>query len=531
MIPKHIRMKNVARSNVLNLMDYLADAQGKTQRVAFAFVANCQAEDARMAAREMYCTQRKNFRARGDRTYHLMLSFRAGEEPDRETMRRIEREVCEKLGFGQHQRATVVHRDTDNLHMHVVVNKIHPKKLTIHDPFRDHSALATICAAAERKYRLEIDNHEPTGETAAGNKARDIEAMTGEESFIGFVRRECLAAMKTAASWESLHLDLARAGLALVLRGNGLVVADASGARAKSSAIDRSLSRSGLEKRLGAFRPASGDLAGMVPEKRYRREPVGVDDPLKEEFGKQREIARAERQARLDAIDAGRRRGLAAVRAGYERERLAAKRIPAGRSAKRALYTALNEKRRAESRRLRREAGQARKAVYRDARNRNWLSWLQEQAKAGRPEALAALRARAYVQVRKSGLRLHGDGPDAPPAILPGQPVDTVTKRGAVVYRVGSEAIRDDGAAFKVSREASQDTLILALRLAKQRYGEVLQLSHPPGDRDFAERILKAAVAGKPGIRFADPALEARRKSMLRIPTPTHEPQPGGMER
>jgi hypothetical protein len=460
MIPKRIRMENAARSNVLKLMDYLTDAQGKTQR------------------------------------------------------------------------ATVVHRDTDNLHLHVVVNKIHPKKLTLHDPFRDHPALAKICAELERKYRLEIDNHEPAGRTAAENKANDIEALTGEESFIGFVRRECLAAVQAASAWESLHRELARAGLSLALRGNGVIIADASGARAKGSAIDRSLSKSGLEKRLGAFQPASGAPAGVIPETRYRREPVGAVDPLKEEFRKRREIARAERQARLAAIDAECRRRLVAARAEQERERLAARRIPVGRTAKRALHAALNAKRRAELRRIRRDTGQARKAVYRDARAQNWLSWLQEQAKAGRPEALAALRARAHIQVKRSGLRLHGDGADAPPAIVPGQSVDIVTKRGAVVYRVGSEAIRDDGASFKVSREAGRDTLILALRLAKQRYGEVLQLSHPPGDRDFAERILKAAVAGKVGIRFADPLLEARRKSLSHIPaTSNHEPLPGGMER
>ena len=33
-----------------------------------------------------------------------------------------------------HQRISVVHHYKDNVHIHVAINKIHPKTLTLHDP-------------------------------------------------------------------------------------------------------------------------------------------------------------------------------------------------------------------------------------------------------------------------------------------------------------------------------------------------------------------------------------------------------------
>jgi hypothetical protein len=41
---------------------------------------------------------------------------------------------------------SVVHHDTDNVHIHVAINKIHPRTLTLHDPIRDYITLK-ICSA------------------------------------------------------------------------------------------------------------------------------------------------------------------------------------------------------------------------------------------------------------------------------------------------------------------------------------------------------------------------------------------------
>ncbi len=39
-------------------------------------------------------------RAKGDRTYHLIVSFRTGEQPRADTLRAIEERICAGLGYG-----------------------------------------------------------------------------------------------------------------------------------------------------------------------------------------------------------------------------------------------------------------------------------------------------------------------------------------------------------------------------------------------------------------------------------------------
>jgi Relaxase/Mobilisation nuclease domain len=66
-----------------------------------------------------------------------MVSLRAGENPDAQTLRVIEERFCKELGYAEHQRVSVVHHDTDNVHIHVAIDKIHPKTLTLHDRYRN----------------------------------------------------------------------------------------------------------------------------------------------------------------------------------------------------------------------------------------------------------------------------------------------------------------------------------------------------------------------------------------------------------
>ncbi len=89
--------------------------------------------------------------------------------------------------------------------------------------------------------------------------------------------------------------------------------------------------------------------------------------------------------------------------------------------------------------------------------------------------------------------------------------MDTVTKRGTVIYNVGKDALRDDGESFRVSRDASLDASILALTVAKQRFGNVLRLD---GDSAFCDRMIQAAVTGQVPVRFADPQSEAKRREL-----------------
>ena len=70
----------------------------------------------------------------------MLISFRPEDEArlTPEILNAIELRFADALGFGEHQRHCGVHQNTNNLHMYVAYNMIHPEKLTRHEPYRDH---------------------------------------------------------------------------------------------------------------------------------------------------------------------------------------------------------------------------------------------------------------------------------------------------------------------------------------------------------------------------------------------------------
>ena len=514
MIPKTFRMRRPGKSSMKRLVEYITSDQNKAHRVGEIMISNCKFDSPELAMREMLVTQAHNQRATSDKTYHLMLSFRPGENPTPETIRKVELAVCRKLGFGEHQRIAVVHRDTDSVHLHVAINKIHPRRHTIHNPYRDWKSLGAECEKLEKALYLAADNHTPTGKTETERRAQDIEAMTGEQSLLSWIRQECVPALKAADSWEAFHRELAEAGLAIKIQNNGVNFVAASGECVKGSGVDRSLSKGALEKRLGAFQPRSAQLASVAPEKTYQRNPAGVSPKVKSEFAKTREKHEAQRKDRIAAIRAEQNAKIASLRAEMRRERLLARRTPASRLAKKRVYDALKQKYRAKMALLREEATQRRRTVYRESPRYTWMSWLQEQARDGDRKALEKLRSRAIGLAWKNGNAIRGED-DVPPDMhlrIENQKIDSVTKKGTIIYSVGKDVLRDDGESFRLNRDAGLDSAILALQIAQKRFGNCLFIS---GDRQYRDLMLKAAVEGKVGVSFSDPTLEMKRKAMM----------------
>ena len=155
-----------------------------------------------------------NKRARSDKTCHLVLSFPEGERLSNAQLSEIEERFCQALGFREHQRISVVHDDTDYQHIHIAINKIHPRKLTIHNPYYDYKKVATLCEQIEREYGLTQVNHEAQLDKSS-RIMQDIEAKAGIESLLGWIRRECLDDIKRADTWQGLHQMLQNRGLAI----------------------------------------------------------------------------------------------------------------------------------------------------------------------------------------------------------------------------------------------------------------------------------------------------------------------------
>lgn len=510
MIVKHVPMKTVRKSNFAELSRYLSDPQDRNERVGDVRIMNCHSDELADAALEVMATQARNTRAEGDKTYHLIISFRAGEDPLADTLAEIEQRICAGLGFTEHQRVSAVHHDTDNLHIHVAINKIHPARLTIQEPFRAYRTLGELCATLEGEYGLERDNHQAK-RRGAENRAADMEHASGIESLLGWVKRECLPQIQHAKSWAELHQAMHDNGLALRERGNGFVIEAKDGTMVKASSVSRDLSKAKLQARLGEFQPASRPADQVKPLRQYQPRPVRSHIDTSELYARykaeQQDLA-ASRSVELTKTRDRKNRGIEAAKQAGRLKRSAIKLMSGPGVSKKVLYALTSKALRERIQKINAQYLKDRQAINQRHRQRSWNDWLQHQAKTGDGQALAALRAREAAQGLKgntvTGQHRQSNAPLATP--------DHITKQGTLIYRIGKAAVRDDGDNLKVSRGASQDGLIAALQMAAQRYGQAITVN---GTVEFKEQIAQAAAAANLTVRFDNPEIEKRRLALL----------------
>ncbi|MCD0502138.1 TraI/MobA(P) family conjugative relaxase, partial [Bordetella petrii] len=448
-------------------------------------------------------------RAKGDKTYHLIVSFRAGEQLGTDTLREIEERICVGLGYSDHQRISAVHNDTDNLHIHIAINKIHPTRRTMHEPYYPHLVLADLCMALEREYGLEPDNHQ-SQQRGAASRAADMERHAGVESLVGWIKRECLEEIKSARSWTELHQVMRDNGLDMTPRGNGLVIRAEDGTMVKPSTVARELSKPALEKRLGAFE-ASPDQQELSQVRRsYQKNPVRLRVNTTELYARYKDEQKNLTATRAEALAQAKRRKDRAVMDVKQKAvtKRAAIKLASGGVTKRLLYSQVSSVLRADLERIHKGYIKERERLYQGTQRRQWADWLKQQATEGNSEALAALRSREAAQGLKGNtVSAHGE---AKPGHAP--VVDNITKKGTIIYRAGQSAVRDDGDKLQVSTGADRAGVREALRLAAERYGDRITVS---GTTEFKVQAIRAAVDGRLPISFADPALESRRQALL----------------
>lgn len=510
MIAKHVPMKSVKKSDFAGLAKYLADEQEKNERVGYVSFSNCEAQTLNGVIAEVVATQGCNKRAESDKTYHLIVSFRAGEGLEGAILDAIEARICEGLGYRDHQRLSVVHHDTDNLHIHIAINKIHPTRYTIHDPYGDHRTLGELAEKLEREYGLESDNHQ-AHKRGSENRAADMEHHSGIESLLSWVRRECLSQLQESESWAKVHQVLGENGLEIRERGNGLVFTDRAGTMVKASSVGRDLSKGKLEDRLGPFEPSPEQV--NKPPRQYEGDPLRTRVDTVELY--------AQYKAEQQAFGSTRAVGLAQSRGRKSQQIEAAKRTGRLKRAaiklmtgpgvnKKALYSLVSKALRREIEKINNQNLKERQTLNAKYQRQAWADWLRSKATEGNQEALAALRARGVAKTLK-GDTLAARGTRSAQEIQHRQ--DSITKKGTIIYQVGTSAIRDDGDNLKVSRGTTHDGIEVALRMAMERYGNRITVN---GSATFKEQVARVAASAKLPIVFTDPNIEKRRQALLK---------------
>lgn len=517
MIAKIIPIKSVRKSNYSALIQYLTDPQDKSERISQIKVSNCHSDDQTAALIEIQNTQEMNKRAKSDKNCHLVLSFPEGERLSFSDLSAIEERFCDALGFNGHQRISVVHDDTNNLHMHIAVNKIHPSTFTIHNPYYDYKKVANLCEQVEQEYGLTTVNHETVSDKAA-RVAQEIEARTGVESLLGWIKREALTEIKDADNWQDLHQVLARHGLEIKERGNGLVLVANNSVAVKASSVDRSLSKGNLTRRLGAFVPVDNSKqSSQQNAKQYQPRPLQNRIDTSKLYARyQQEQSDSTRQRTNQWVMLRHTRDQLIERAKREAKlkRNIIKSIKAGRLAKKALYATAHQQFKTTVEVIKSDYQKAYQHSKASHSRRGWLDWLAFEAKLGKTQALAVLRSRRVGQFKGNQITVEQSHDDSiANSHFKDGLVESISKIGTVTYKAGSTTIRDDGKRLIVLPDTSQEALRDILQVAMKKYGNHLAIN---GTESFRLEIAEVAAQNQMRITFDDKRLEQYRQQLMK---------------
>lgn len=397
------------------------------------------------AGAEMWAVANQNTRCK-DPVLHYILSWPEHERPSVDEIFGAARHTLKALGLLEHQYVIAIHVNTENIHAHIEVNRVHPETYKSQHIEWAHKTLHKAAREAELMYGwshdpglwevVEIDGKkmvvpnaryvDPDVEAGLSSRAKNFEAWTGTESLETWCRGAPAVALQKAlndkrlTSWSAIHQTLAEFGLTLVPSGGGgykvysgkdtpdeTVVA--------ASKAFRFLKPAQLEKQIGPYvAPSAEDLAGKPPqaERTYKRDPVKralrreerreARDLLFQRFTAERNAAIALRdkakahfkkqQADLE------KRHFAAMAKKYaaERERLKADAsVPP--SQKQPLYSLMKlqyeqavKEQRAAFGKARREFSAMLPAIP------SWRTWVTAEAALGDEAAISALRGIVY---------------------------------------------------------------------------------------------------------------------------------------
>ena len=210
-----------------------------------AVATNCGVppHDIERATAIIEATQNLNTRAT-KKSMHLIVSFPVGERLNEEQLALIEKRLVESLGMGDLQRIRVVHTDTDHLHMHIAINRIHPETHRSIQPTRDFEILSKCARELEKELGLQV--------CAGRDQERAQEAL---EQKLSEQKDEILQAVADHDNWKDLLEALAEQHIGIEPRRSGAVFVShdplMQDASVPASSVDRSLSRKQLETRFG----------------------------------------------------------------------------------------------------------------------------------------------------------------------------------------------------------------------------------------------------------------------------------------
>ncbi len=514
------------------------------------------------ASAEMAAVAAQNARVK-DPVYHVVLSWAPGENPTDHQAFESAHFALKAVGMSDHQYVFAVHRDTDNAHVHIAVNRVHPESFKAVYPDRDYYKLDRamrelelangwqevegVFSIFERGGKKVIDwtSKAPDSKGKRPSKAADMERFDGSESFFTYVRNEPRKAIAAALSretlsWQAIHHLLAKYNLELREKGQGLAVYDLGAEETtpiKASDLHEGLSKTRLVKRLGVFQePRPVEVEATAKYDKHK--------PLKRD-PKQREVRRQERanarrllRDRYQAykkgfiykrLNPGEIKGRYASIAAHARDQRAKVKASSGSAAaKKAMYSVIAFETLRERERLKLEIQGERDALRNDPNNKclTFKRWVEEQAAAGDDAAISQMRGWAYSEKRKgnerpatahdlerNGIRHEEELDPTARSSIAGMTFK-VRRSGNVHYQNlrGQDQFIDQGRAVLLvpGADVNKQAIAAALQYAKEKFGGSFELT---GTDEFKRLSVEVMAEYKIVITLKDAAQEAMRKA------------------
>jgi len=201
----------------------------------------------------------------GDPVSHFVLSWPSNEKPTEQQFHEAARIFVHELELDGHQVIYAAHKNTENYHLHLAVNRVNPETLQvtkINNGFDKFACMKSICTiehvqgwTPEKNAVYQMTKDGPVlvenREKSLSKGAWDAERKTGNPS-LERRAKELASEIALATSWQDLHLRLAAHGVTYEKRKGGAVLKFGKSGFVKASSASRDCSLKSLEKKFGA---------------------------------------------------------------------------------------------------------------------------------------------------------------------------------------------------------------------------------------------------------------------------------------
>jgi hypothetical protein len=255
---------------ITRLTEYVEAPEGRQhqEKCVYYGARNFMSKDPQAQRAEMIALAQGAVRSR-DTVTHYVLSWKWGEQPTVPQVESVMDIILEEFKVKDCQVIYALHADTDNFHLHIVLNRVDPdtyKCIEINGGF-DIDALHRTVAKIELAHGWEPEKNslykfDENGELVRRKKEKvykpeqgkiDKEMITGEKSAERIAIEKAAPVIKKVNNWEQLHKELAEIGMRYVRKGSGAIIFVGEIA-VKASRVDRGASLGNLQKRLGVYK-------------------------------------------------------------------------------------------------------------------------------------------------------------------------------------------------------------------------------------------------------------------------------------